>query len=41
MGKKTVPKKLIRELVLRIVEAADPDQIVLFGSAARGEMRSQ
>lgn len=38
MRKKTVPKKLIRELVSRIVEVADPDQIVLFGSAARGEM---
>lgn len=38
MRKKTVPKKILKELILRIVEVADPDQIILFGSAARGEM---
>ncbi len=29
---------LLAEIVRRVVEAADPDRIVLFGSAARGEM---
>jgi predicted nucleotidyltransferase len=32
------PDKL-REIVRRIVEVADPERIVMFGSAARGEMR--
>ena len=30
----------LREVVRRIVEVADPDEIVLFGSAARGRFRS-
>ena len=30
----------LREVVRRIVEVADPDEIVLFGSAARGRLRS-
>jgi predicted nucleotidyltransferase len=30
--------KLIQELVDRIVEAVHPQRIILFGSAARGEM---
>lgn len=38
MQKKTVPKKILKELISRIVEVADPDRIILFGSAARGEM---
>lgn len=29
---------LLDEIVRRVVEAANPDRIVLFGSAARGEM---
>ena len=29
---------LLDEIVRRIVEAAQPDKIILFGSAARGEM---
>ncbi len=29
---------MLREIVERIVAVADPDRIVMFGSAARGEM---
>jgi len=29
----------LREVVRRIVEAAEPDQVILFGSAARGQLR--
>ena len=29
---------ILADLVKRVVEAADPEKIVLFGSAARGEM---
>lgn len=29
---------VIEQIVSRIVEAADPDRIILFGSAARGEL---
>lgn len=31
--------KALAEIVRRIVEVAQPEQIILFGSAARGEMR--
>ena len=31
-------KKVLAEIVQRVVEAAQPDKIILFGSAARGEM---
>ena len=30
---------VLADIVNRIVEAAEPEKIVLFGSAARGEMR--
>ena len=30
---------VLAEVVQRIVQVADPDRIILFGSAARGEMR--
>jgi predicted nucleotidyltransferase len=30
--------KVLAEIVRRVVEAAQPDKIILFGSAARGEM---
>jgi predicted nucleotidyltransferase len=30
--------KVLAEIVQRVVEAAQPDKIILFGSAARGEM---
>ena len=33
--------RVIEELVRRIVEVAHPTRIILFGSAARGEMRPQ
>ena len=29
---------VLREIIRRIVEVAEPEQIILFGSAARGEM---
>ena len=28
----------LADIVKRVVESADPDQVLLFGSAARGEM---
>ncbi len=34
----TVDEKLLQEIVKRIVEAAAPEKIILFGSAVRGEM---
>ena len=33
-----VPAVVLKEIVRRIVEVAQPDKIILFGSAARGEM---
>src|SRR5438876_10847788 len=33
-----VKRKVLAEVVRRVVEAAQPDKIILFGSAARGEM---
>ncbi len=33
-----VDQDALREIVRRIVEVADPERIVMFGSAARGEM---
>ncbi|MEW6350274.1 MAG: nucleotidyltransferase domain-containing protein [Thermodesulfobacteriota bacterium] len=32
-----ITERLIEEIVEAIVEAADPERIILFGSAARGE----
>lgn len=37
-GAGAVSPNMLREIVWRIVEVADPDKIILFGSAARGEM---
>lgn len=34
----TLEPKVLDDIVNRIVEAARPDKIILFGSAARGEM---
>lgn len=34
----TVTQKMLNEIIQRIVEVAQPDKIVLFGSSARGEM---
>ena len=36
MKKKSL-QRVINQMVLRIVERFDPDRIILFGSAARGE----
>ncbi len=37
--RRTLPSRTMREIVRRVVEVAQPEQIILFGSAARGEMR--
>lgn len=37
-GTGTVDEKLLEEIVRRIVEAVAPEKIILFGSAARGEI---
>ena len=34
----TLAQPVLDEIVRRIVEVAEPEQIILFGSAARGEM---
>lgn len=40
-GKTTVQDvRLLDEIVRRIVDVADPEKIILFGSSARGEMGS-
>jgi predicted nucleotidyltransferase len=33
-----VPRDVLDDIIRRIVEVAEPDKILLFGSAARGEM---
>lgn len=38
MTKKGVDESIMSEIVRRITSAATPDKIILFGSAARGEM---
>jgi len=38
MNLKVSVDNVLDEVIHRIVEVADPDKIVLFGSAARGEM---
>lgn len=38
LGDTNVTTSDIEEVVRRIVEAAEPEKIILFGSAARGEM---
>jgi predicted nucleotidyltransferase len=37
-NKKVLSENTLREIVRRIVEVAQPEKIILFGSAARGEM---
>lgn len=37
-ARREVEQKVLDEIVWRIVEVADPERIILFGSAARGEM---
>jgi uncharacterized protein len=36
--KKTVSDAILQEIVRRVVEVAKPEKIILFGSAARGNM---
>jgi predicted nucleotidyltransferase len=36
-----VDEAKLQEIVRRIVEVADPDKIILFGSRARGNIRAQ
>lgn len=33
-----ITEQVLREIVRRVVEVAEPDKIIVFGSAARGEM---
>ncbi len=33
-----VQRRVLADVIRRVVEAADPEKIILFGSAARGEM---
>jgi uncharacterized protein len=35
---KTVPKDVLDDIIRRIVQVAAPEQIIMFGSAARGDM---
>mgnify|MGYP006289910965 CR=1 FL=1 len=35
---KTIDANALDEIIQRIVEVADPERIIMFGSAARGEM---
>lgn len=34
----TLDEKTLQEIIRRVVEVAQPEEIILFGSAARGEM---
>lgn len=38
MSEATLDQPVLDEIIRRIVEVAEPEKIVLFGSAARGEM---
>ncbi len=40
MSRVVVDEALLAEIVRRLVEAIDPDKIILFGSHARGETRA-
>jgi predicted nucleotidyltransferase len=37
-GKRALPARVLRDIVRRVVNAAHPERVILFGSAARGEM---
>lgn len=37
-GKRSLSEDTLKEIIRRIVEVARPEKIILFGSAARGEM---
>lgn len=36
--KRTLSKETLQKIIRRVVEVAQPEKIILFGSAARGEM---
>jgi predicted nucleotidyltransferase len=36
--RRKLPRRVVADLVRRVVEASHPNRIILFGSAARGEM---
>lgn len=38
MTNKTLDHKILDDIVRRVVDVAQPEKIILFGSAARGEM---
>lgn len=38
MSEATITEGALRDIIDRIVSVADPDRIILFGSATRGEM---
>jgi uncharacterized protein len=38
LEKRTVKPSVLSDIVQHVVDAAEPDKIILFGSAARGEM---
>ena len=38
MPKKTVHKKVLNRIIQQVIDVAHPESIILFGSAARGEM---
>lgn len=38
VDKKVLSENTLQEIIRRIVEVAQPEKIILFGSAARGEM---
>jgi predicted nucleotidyltransferase len=37
-GRETLNREKLEEIIRRVVEVAQPEKIILFGSAARGEM---
>lgn len=40
MSQKVLTEETLQEIIRRVVEVAHPEQIILFGSAARGDMDS-
>jgi predicted nucleotidyltransferase len=40
MQKKTIHKKVLNRIIQQVIRVAHPESIILFGSAARGEMGS-
>ena len=40
MSRKTLTEETLQEIIRRVVEVAHPERIILFGSAARGDMDS-